>query len=154
MRLAVNSHRKQLKLALEALVEREIDAELKDAIKSRLENWNSVDQSAKDNAAKICSLLPKAMDKACEGCAKLLRRTGELKDYLVEKSIWAIGGDGWAYDIGYGGLDHVKESTKYQGLCAGYRGLPTRRSSLKSTQWVLLPDSRNPVKPQIRKIWV
>ncbi len=112
MRLAVNSHRKQLKLALEALVERDIDAELKDAIKSRLENWNSVDQNAKDNAAKICSLLPKAMDKACEGRAKLLRRTSELKDYLVEKSIWAIGGDGWAYDIGYGGLDHVMASNQ------------------------------------------
>jgi pyruvate-ferredoxin/flavodoxin oxidoreductase len=30
-----------------------------------------------------------------------------LADYLVKKSVWAIGGDGWAYDIGYGGLDHV-----------------------------------------------
>jgi pyruvate-ferredoxin/flavodoxin oxidoreductase len=30
-----------------------------------------------------------------------------VADYLVEKSVWAIGGDGWAYDIGYGGLDHV-----------------------------------------------
>jgi pyruvate-ferredoxin/flavodoxin oxidoreductase len=30
-----------------------------------------------------------------------------LKDFLVEKSVWCIGGDGWAYDIGYGGLDHV-----------------------------------------------
>ena len=31
----------------------------------------------------------------------------ELKDYFVDKSVWIIGGDGWAYDIGYGGLDHV-----------------------------------------------
>ena len=30
-----------------------------------------------------------------------------LADYLVKKSVWTIGGDGWAYDIGYGGLDHV-----------------------------------------------
>jgi pyruvate-ferredoxin/flavodoxin oxidoreductase len=35
------------------------------------------------------------------------RRLGLLADYLVEKSIWLVGGDGWAYDIGYGGLDHV-----------------------------------------------
>ena len=34
----------------------------------------------------------------------------DLKDYLVKKSIWALGGDGWAYDIGYGGLDHVLAS--------------------------------------------
>ncbi|MCX7895004.1 MAG: pyruvate:ferredoxin (flavodoxin) oxidoreductase, partial [Thermoanaerobaculum sp.] len=35
------------------------------------------------------------------------RRLEVLADYLVRKSIWAVGGDGWAYDIGYGGLDHV-----------------------------------------------
>ncbi|MGF1583208.1 MAG: pyruvate:ferredoxin (flavodoxin) oxidoreductase [Gemmataceae bacterium] len=34
-------------------------------------------------------------------------RLDSIADYLVEKSIWLIGGDGWAYDIGYGGLDHV-----------------------------------------------
>jgi pyruvate-ferredoxin/flavodoxin oxidoreductase len=36
----------------------------------------------------------------------------ELADYLVDKSVWIIGGDGWAYDIGYGGLDHVLASDK------------------------------------------
>jgi pyruvate-ferredoxin/flavodoxin oxidoreductase len=112
MRLAVNSHRKQLKLALEALLKKGIDAELKDAIKVSLENWKAVDQAAKDNAAKICAMLPTAIEKACEGCGKLLRRVDELKDYLIEKSIWAIGGDGWAYDIGYGGLDHVMASNQ------------------------------------------
>jgi pyruvate-ferredoxin/flavodoxin oxidoreductase len=35
-----------------------------------------------------------------------------LVDYLVKKSVWIIGGDGWAYDIGYGGLDHVLASGK------------------------------------------
>ena len=35
-----------------------------------------------------------------------------LKDYLVKKSVWIFGGDGWAYDIGYGGLDHVLASGK------------------------------------------
>lgn len=35
-----------------------------------------------------------------------------LADYLVKKSVWLIGGDGWAYDIGYGGLDHVLASGK------------------------------------------
>jgi pyruvate-ferredoxin/flavodoxin oxidoreductase len=37
----------------------------------------------------------------------LARRLELLAEYLVKKSVWAIGGDGWAYDIGYGGLDHV-----------------------------------------------
>jgi pyruvate-ferredoxin/flavodoxin oxidoreductase len=35
------------------------------------------------------------------------RRLETFADYLVKKSVWLIGGDGWAYDIGYGGLDHV-----------------------------------------------
>ncbi|HYD30582.1 MAG TPA: 4Fe-4S dicluster domain-containing protein, partial [Azospirillaceae bacterium] len=35
------------------------------------------------------------------------RRLEEVADYLVRKSVWIVGGDGWAYDIGYGGLDHV-----------------------------------------------
>lgn len=112
MRLAVNSHRKQLKLALVALQDKAIDQQLKDAINYSLENWDAIDQAAKDNAAKITSLLPEAIDKACEGCTPLLRRVLELKDYLIQKSIWAIGGDGWAYDIGYGGLDHVMASNQ------------------------------------------
>jgi len=41
---------------------------------------------------------------------KLCDRIMKYRDYLVKKSIWAIGGDGWAYDIGYGGLDHVLAS--------------------------------------------
>jgi pyruvate-ferredoxin/flavodoxin oxidoreductase len=40
------------------------------------------------------------------------RRLGELADYLVRKSVWIVGGDGWAYDIGYGGLDHVLASDR------------------------------------------
>ena len=37
-------------------------------------------------------------------------RSARLADYLVQKSVWIVGGDGWAYDIGYGGLDHVLAS--------------------------------------------
>jgi len=38
------------------------------------------------------------------------RALADLADYLVKKSVWIVGGDGWAYDIGYGGLDHVLAS--------------------------------------------
>ena len=44
----------------------------------------------------------------CPICQQIL----ELKHYLIKKSIWIIGGDGWAYDIGFGGLDHVIASGK------------------------------------------
>jgi pyruvate-ferredoxin/flavodoxin oxidoreductase len=42
--------------------------------------------------------------------ASAARRLLECADYLVKKSVWLVGGDGWAYDIGYGGLDHVLAS--------------------------------------------
>lgn len=42
----------------------------------------------------------------CDECAQL----ASVADYLVKKSVWILGGDGWAYDIGYGGLDHVLAS--------------------------------------------
>jgi len=112
MRLAVNSHRKLLRFTIEQLMEKAIDPALKEALGYALEHWKDVDAAAKANAAKVTALLPAAIAKACEGCSKLLRRVSELQDYLVEKSIWAIGGDGWAYDIGYGGLDHVMASNQ------------------------------------------
>ena len=40
----------------------------------------------------------------------IAKRLVSLADYLVKKSVWAFGGDGWAYDIGYGGVDHVLAS--------------------------------------------
>ena len=41
---------------------------------------------------------------------KIVDEVLEKKDHLVKKSVWALGGDGWSYDIGYGGLDHVLAS--------------------------------------------
>ena len=55
------------------------------------------------------SELKKALKKLDSQEAKTLLG---LADYLVKKSVWIIGGDGWAYDIGYGGLDHVLASGK------------------------------------------
>jgi pyruvate-ferredoxin/flavodoxin oxidoreductase len=53
------------------------------------------------------------LKKALEGSPeKLAAKLLPLTDYLVKKSVWCIGGDGWAYDIGYGGLDHVIASGK------------------------------------------
>lgn len=64
----------------------------------------------KDDAEKSKSasekLLP-LLEKEHNGLAKELL---DLKQYLVKKSVWVIGGDGWAYDIGFGGLDHVLSS--------------------------------------------
>jgi pyruvate-ferredoxin/flavodoxin oxidoreductase len=57
--------------------------------------------------------LKKGLASCPEPAAK---RLISLADYLVKKSVWIVGGDGWAYDIGYGGLDHVIASGKNVNL--------------------------------------
>ncbi len=54
----------------------------------------------KESGAKYCD---------CDAC-KLVKEILDEKDYLAKKSVWIFGGDGWAYDIGYGGVDHVLAS--------------------------------------------
>jgi len=50
---------------------------------------------------------------ACKNSgSQIAKDLGIVADFLVRKSVWAVGGDGWAYDIGYGGLDHVLASGK------------------------------------------
>jgi pyruvate-ferredoxin/flavodoxin oxidoreductase len=111
MSLAVNSNRKQLKSAVEKLMEKEITAELKEAFQYALDNWNATDLAAKDNSMKIQGILKKEIElPCCEERKTLLRKVIELQYYFIPKSIWSFGGDGWAYDIGYGGVDHVMAS--------------------------------------------
>jgi pyruvate-ferredoxin/flavodoxin oxidoreductase len=58
--------------------------------------------------ARVATLKEKLTGCDQEECKELL----SVADYLVKKSVWIFGGDGWAYDIGYGGLDHVLASGK------------------------------------------
>jgi pyruvate-ferredoxin/flavodoxin oxidoreductase len=64
----------------------------------------------RDNGAKTLEiankLIPMIEKCTCDTCKEL----STLKQYIVKRSQWIIGGDGWAYDIGYGGLDHVLAS--------------------------------------------
>lgn len=112
MRLAVESNRRQLKSNLQNLLKMNPDSELAAAINYALENWSSTDQPAKENARKLRNLLPATLQKAGAEQASVLRKISELQSYLIDKSVWAFGGDGWAYDIGYGGVDHVMASNR------------------------------------------
>jgi pyruvate-ferredoxin/flavodoxin oxidoreductase len=80
--------------------------EVKDALKNWLDNANDGDAS-KEASAKLKSILPTAIKAADGDAKKLLISIFDDTDLFVKKSIWIFGGDGWAYDIGYGGLDHV-----------------------------------------------
>jgi pyruvate-ferredoxin/flavodoxin oxidoreductase len=65
------------------------------------------EQSAiEQQRARVEELRQQCQKSKCQECKQLLT----VADFLVRKSVWALGGDGWAYDIGYGGLDHVLAS--------------------------------------------
>ena len=77
-------------------------------LKSVMTEWidNRKDAAKSEEIAE--RLIPMMEACNCPICQQIL----ELKHYLIKKSIWIIGGDGWAYDIGFGGLDHVIASGK------------------------------------------
>jgi pyruvate-ferredoxin/flavodoxin oxidoreductase len=80
---------------------------LMDALQKMKGLWNSIDVEARAAAKAVTDALADALDKSKPETRPLLMKIAELKDNFIEKSVWCIGGDGWAYDIGYGGLDHV-----------------------------------------------
>ena len=109
MRLAVDANRELLKLNVNCLLEHGVDnSALKDAFGKAITLWNSKDTEAIANQDLIKSLLPDAIKSVSNDCQKAcLVKVQELQDYFVDKSVWILGGDGWANDIGYGGIDHV-----------------------------------------------
>jgi pyruvate-ferredoxin/flavodoxin oxidoreductase len=112
MRLAVDSNRRQLRAAIERLLQGGVDKKLEAALKKSLELWAQTNDEAQSAATALKGLLPAALKAAAAEPQAVLRKIVELQDYLVDKSVWCIGGDGWAYDIGYGGLDHVLATGK------------------------------------------
>jgi pyruvate-ferredoxin/flavodoxin oxidoreductase len=112
MRLAVDSNRKQLKWNIEQLLEKGTTPELTAALKKNLELWKNTDDDAQDAARDTRELLAGALKAAPGETKPFIQKIVELNSYFVDKSVWSLGGDGWAYDIGYGGLDHVLASTR------------------------------------------
>ncbi|MBN1787645.1 MAG: pyruvate:ferredoxin (flavodoxin) oxidoreductase [Sedimentisphaerales bacterium] len=109
MRLAVDKLRQiaieQLdKVAQKGCVEKGLADEIRQAVITDDPSQIAIEEQ-RQRVVKLKDLCSK---NKCEECTQLLG----VADYLVRKSVWAIGGDGWAYDIGYGGLDHVLASGK------------------------------------------
>jgi len=72
-------------------------------LKAACQEWIDQMLSASGSEEATAKLIPLLEKSKSSFAAEIL----SLKQYLIKKSIWVIGGDGWAYDIGYGGLDHV-----------------------------------------------
>ncbi len=104
MYLSVEQMRRQTKMHATAALESTADEALKQALAAWLEKGDSPDETrAVSDALK--EVLAVTEDDSAD-----VRFLKDRTDALVKKSIWMYGGDGWAYDIGYGGLDHVLAS--------------------------------------------
>ena len=79
--------------------------DLKNAINSFMDTKDNGAANAEPAKALIAEL-EKGAAAGCDKCKEILQH----KEYLAKKSVWIFGGDGWAYDIGFGGLDHVLAS--------------------------------------------
>ena len=99
MAISLKARRNEMKSAVERLV-----SQLGDTAQAWLDGMN--DAEASETAGKA---LLEACEKAASSNADA-KYVVDNKDMLIKPSIWIFGGDGWAYDIGYGGLDHVLAS--------------------------------------------
>ena len=99
MRLGVDHHEITAKTLLKAL-EAEAGADLAGEILA-------ADQGTEAGIAAQRARVAELVKRLKQSPKVEAKRLASLADYLVRKSVWIVGGDGWAYDIGYGGLDHV-----------------------------------------------
>ena len=102
MAIGVLKMRDRIKLLMQEALKGKIDAERKEAFEAWIEAKDN-GEASKIASAKVSEVLK---DKKDDLAQKLMK----LEQYFIKKSVWSFGGDGWAYDIGYGGLDHVLAS--------------------------------------------
>ena len=104
MNLATTHRRERLADLIRQLAEGCGD-EVKAICNAWLENKDDAEGSRKA-APAVVKMAEECMNCGCE-CDEICKEIYDLRDLLVKKSQWIFGGDGWAYDIGFGGLDHV-----------------------------------------------
>ena len=108
--LADEVNRKRIKALMESYIELDKkDADLEEAFKLWLSDIRDA-RVSKEAYAKMADKLAKKTGDAAQD--EILEQLDELRDYMIRKSVWVFGGDGWAYDIGFGGLDHVLAAGK------------------------------------------
>lgn len=99
---------KQNREKLAQLIEQALETAISDELKQAFVEWLAGKNNAAVTKAATAKIIP-ALIREAEG-NELLSQILVKKNDLIKKSQWIIGGDGWAYDIGYGGLDHVLAS--------------------------------------------
>jgi pyruvate-ferredoxin/flavodoxin oxidoreductase len=108
MAIGVNQMRDRLKDIMNEAVTLDIPAEYKEAFAAWVEGKDDADASIAATAKVLALVGGNGITDA--RALEIIQEIKDKKDYLIKKSMWIVGGDGWAYDIGYGGLDHVLAS--------------------------------------------
>ena len=108
MFLAADQMRKKIASNMESLISMDIAKEYKEVFKNWLENKDNGELSKVSSREVEAILAENNIEN--EEAKVLVEEIKERADFLVKRSQWILGGDGWAYDIGYGGLDHVLAS--------------------------------------------
>ena len=105
MYLSMNQQRDRMKMNAQILVDKAESEEVRNAAKEWIDGFDQYESSkaAGEKLVKALENMTGENEETVEAAKVLL----ESKDQLTKKSVWIFGGDGWAYDIGYGGLDHV-----------------------------------------------
>ena len=109
MMLGVKQMRNKIAETMQTLLTMDICESAKEAFNAWLEARED-GEASKAASEKVLEVLAGTCSCADEEVKSLLAEIKSRKDYLVKRSQWILGGDGWAYDIGYGGLDHVLAS--------------------------------------------
>ena len=109
MMLGVKQMRNKIAETMQTLLTMDICESAKEAFNAWLEVRED-GEASKAASEKVLEVLAGTCSCADEEVKSLLSEIESRKDYLVKRSQWILGGDGWAYDIGYGGLDHVLAS--------------------------------------------
>ena len=109
MMLGVKQMRNKIVETMQTLLTMDICESAKEAFNAWLEARED-GEASKAASEKVLEVLAGTCSCADEEVNSLLSEIESRKDYLVKRSQWILGGDGWAYDIGYGGLDHVLAS--------------------------------------------
>ena len=109
MYLSVTQQRDSMKKKVRTLMETSSDEKIKAVCEKYIENFSNFDTSR-----VVSDELIEALENAYANASsinpdekKLIKKILDRRDHLAKKTFWMYGGDGWAYDIGFGGLDHV-----------------------------------------------
>lgn len=97
---------KQIRARIVDLMKQALQLSIKDELKLAMNEWLE-NMNDGDVSRQFSERLIQVLESQDYSKNKVLQDIWDLKDYLVKRSSWIIGGDGWAYDIGYGGVDHV-----------------------------------------------